>query len=77
MPNSKLTGPCSIHNCDKNSNNFRCLSDRAIEKATTKGNLRRYPYLQQNHQVCFPHYMAIVENPPPLKEREAIEEEDD
>ncbi|CAJ0825461.1 12181_t:CDS:2 [Entrophospora sp. SA101] len=47
MPKSKLTSPCSIHNCDKNSNNFRCLSDRAIEKATTKGNLQRYPYLQQ------------------------------
>ncbi|CAJ0632271.1 12152_t:CDS:2 [Entrophospora sp. SA101] len=25
----------------------KCLSDRAIEKATTKGNLQRYPYLQQ------------------------------
>ncbi|CAJ0831879.1 186_t:CDS:2 [Entrophospora sp. SA101] len=41
MPKPKLTGPCSIHNCDKNSNNFRCLSDRAIEKATTKGNLQK------------------------------------
>nr|CAG8641355.1 11079_t:CDS:2 [Entrophospora candida] len=40
MPKSRLTGPFSIHNCDKNSNNFRCLSDKAIEKATTKGNLQ-------------------------------------
>ncbi|CAJ0839883.1 14386_t:CDS:2 [Entrophospora sp. SA101] len=75
MPKSKLTGPCFIHNCYKNSNNFRCLSDRAIEKATYKGNLQRYPYLQQGQQICFPHYMAIVKNPPSVKEREEREKE--
>nr|CAG8685512.1 1474_t:CDS:2 [Entrophospora candida] len=75
MPKSKLTGPCFIHNCYKNSNNFRCLSDRAIEKATYKGNLQRYPYLQQGQQVCFPHYMAIVKNFPSVKEREEREKE--
>ncbi|CAH1761008.1 14192_t:CDS:2, partial [Entrophospora sp. SA101] len=56
MPKSKLTSPCSIHNCDKNSNNFRCLSDRAIEKATTKGNLQRYPYLQQVETNIIPAF---------------------
>ncbi|CAG8455052.1 21251_t:CDS:2 [Dentiscutata erythropus] len=63
MPKSKINhGPCSIYNCDKSSNDFRCLSNLAIRKASAKGNLRLYPYLQPGYQICSPHYTAIVEN---------------
>ncbi|RIB02682.1 hypothetical protein C2G38_2149885 [Gigaspora rosea] len=63
MPKSKINhGPCSIYNCNKSSNDFRCLSNLAIRKASAKGNLRLYPYLQPGYQICSPHYTAIVEN---------------
>ncbi|CAG8820556.1 46050_t:CDS:1, partial [Gigaspora margarita] len=63
MPKSKINhGPYSIYNCDKSSNDFRCLSNLAIRKAFAKGNLHFYPYLQPGYQICSPHYTAIVEN---------------
>ena len=33
MLKPKLTGPCSVYNCDKNSNNFRCLSEKNYRKS--------------------------------------------
>ncbi|CAG8826175.1 12855_t:CDS:1, partial [Gigaspora margarita] len=63
MPKSKINhGPCSIYNCDKSFNDFRYLSNLAIRKASAKGNLYFYPYLQPGYQICSPHYTAIVEN---------------
>ncbi|CAG8482014.1 hypothetical protein C2G38_2207238 [Gigaspora rosea] len=63
MPKNKINhGPFSIYNCDKSSNDFRCLSNLAIRKASAKGNLRLYPYLQPGYQICSPHYTAIVEH---------------
>ncbi|CAG8812734.1 23296_t:CDS:1, partial [Gigaspora rosea] len=63
MPKQKINhGPCSVYNCVKSSNDFRCLTNLAIRKASTKGNLQLYPYLQPGNQICSPHYTAIVEN---------------
>lgn len=62
MPKKKVNiGPCSVHNCTKNSNDFRRLSDMAIRKASAAGTLQQYSYLQPGQQICLPHYMVIVE----------------
>ena len=53
-------GPCSVHNCDKNSYSFRCLTKLAMNKALVKGIIQQYPYLQTGQQVCNAHYMAFV-----------------
>jgi hypothetical protein len=62
MPQSKLTGPCSVHNCTHEAQKFRRLTEHAWEKALTHGTLQQYPYLQHGQQLCYPfHYLAIVE----------------
>jgi hypothetical protein len=62
MPKKKVNiGPCSVHNCTKNSKDFRRLSDSAVRKASAAGTLQQYSYLQTGQQICLPHYMIIVE----------------
>ncbi|CAG8764537.1 21541_t:CDS:2 [Dentiscutata erythropus] len=64
MPKQKTNqGPCSIHNCDKESTIFRSLTDNAFAKALATGTLQQYSYLQIDQQICNAHYMEIVENP--------------
>ncbi|CAG8505159.1 755_t:CDS:2 [Cetraspora pellucida] len=63
MPRQKInTGPCSIYNCDKNQDNFQCLTQLAMKKAFDKKTIQRYPYLRVGQQVCNSHYMIIVKN---------------
>ncbi|CAG8779685.1 1585_t:CDS:1, partial [Dentiscutata erythropus] len=35
-------------------------------KASAKGNLQLYSYLQAGYQICSTHYIAIVENQLPV-----------
>jgi hypothetical protein len=61
MPNSKLTGPCSVENCVQDTNRFRRITPYAWEKASMHGILKQYPYLELGHQLCYHHYLAIIE----------------
>ena len=60
MPKLKLTSPCSVYNCDKISNNFRCLSEKAIEKVTIKENILIYN--QVNLCIETKYYYIILTN---------------
>jgi hypothetical protein len=39
----------------------RHLTQNAWQKASTDGTLQQYPYLQVGNQLCYQHYLAIVE----------------
>ena len=60
MAPQRLLGTCSIHQCSKNSSNFRRLTQAAYNKAKVNGSLTLYPYLQLHDVICFPHYTFIV-----------------
>jgi len=62
MPPQKLLGPCSVHQCSKNSSDFRRLTEIAYNKAKEHGALILYPNLQLYDIICFSHYISIVEN---------------
>ena len=63
MPKPKTnTGPCSIHDCKKESTEFRRLTENAMAKALAADTLKQYPYLKPDQQICLSHYMAIVES---------------
>jgi hypothetical protein len=62
MPNSKLNGPCSVQGCTNTSSEFRRLTKRALEQASALQTLTQYPYLQLQQEICYLHYMQIVEN---------------
>jgi len=61
MPKSKLNGPCSVQGCTTNSSDFRRLTTKALEKTAALQTLMQYPYLQLHQEICYPHYMQIVE----------------
>jgi hypothetical protein len=61
MPKAKLQGPCAVQGCTNNSNDFRRLTKIAFEKASTRKTLAHYSSLQMHQQICFQHYMQIVE----------------
>jgi hypothetical protein len=61
MPQSKLSGPCSVNNCTLINKGFRRLTDHAWQKALTHKTLQQYSYLQKGQQICYPHYLNIVE----------------
>ena len=75
MPQSKLTGPCSVHNCTQEAKNFCHLTEYAWKKALAHETLQQYPYLQTDQQLCYPfHYLAIVEpDHHELKEKQTAE----
>lgn len=63
MPKAKTNkGPCCVHNCNKESNEFRRLTDNAMAKASAAETLKQYQYLQPGQQICHSHYMTIVES---------------
>jgi hypothetical protein len=45
----------------QNATEFRRLTEKALQKASKHGKLQQYPYLQVGNQLCFSHYLAIVE----------------
>ncbi|CAG8819944.1 15790_t:CDS:1, partial [Racocetra fulgida] len=50
------------YNCDKDSNIFQSLTKLVMKKATIYKTIQQYPYLRIGQQVCYSHYMSIVEN---------------
>jgi hypothetical protein len=51
-----------VQGCTNTSGDFRRLTKRALEQASAFQTLMQYPYLQQQQEICYPHYMQIVEN---------------
>jgi hypothetical protein len=78
MPKQKTNnGPCSIRNCEKESTEFRRLTNNAVAKASAARTLEEYQYLQLGQQICLAHYMAIVEsNRGSQKQEQAPESKD-
>ena len=60
MPPKNL-GPCSIRDCQTNSNQYRRITENALTKAKAKGTFDQYNYLELEMQLCYPHYLSIVE----------------
>ncbi|CAG8565973.1 5467_t:CDS:1 [Cetraspora pellucida] len=61
MPPKKNIGPCSIRNCQSNSNQFCRITKYVLTKIKTKDILNQYNYLEIKMQLCFPHYLSIIE----------------
>ena len=62
--NNSNNGPCKVKDCDKNDPNiykFRKFTQLSKEKAIKTNTYQNYNYLQINDQLCFSHYLSIVE----------------
>ena len=57
----KNKGPCSIQNCNRNSTLFRKITSIAYNKAQNKGILEQYGDLKIGQEICYSHYLDIVE----------------
>ncbi|RHZ85463.1 hypothetical protein Glove_65g108 [Diversispora epigaea] len=57
----KNYGPCSIQNCNLKQNQYRQFTSLAYNKALKKGTYKMYPYLRVGQQLCYSHYLRIVE----------------
>ncbi|CAG8775805.1 7147_t:CDS:1, partial [Dentiscutata erythropus] len=42
-------------------NQYRGITEYALRKAKEKGTFNRYNYLEVGKQLCYPHYLDIVE----------------
>jgi len=58
----KISGPCSVANCDKKAQSFWSLTEAAYSKAIEKQTLIKYTYLEIGAIVCNLHYNDIVES---------------
>lgn len=70
----KNEGPCSIQNCSRNSTMFRKITSIAYKKAQTKGTLKQYDYLKIGQEICYSHYLDIVEPDRHLKKKPLVEQ---
>jgi len=57
----KNLGPYSVHNYQINSNQYRGITTNALRKAKEKGIFNQYNYLEFEKQLCYPHYLSIIE----------------
>ncbi|RIB02068.1 hypothetical protein C2G38_2228885 [Gigaspora rosea] len=57
----KNLGPCSINNCQIRPNQYHGITEYALRKAKEKGTFNQYNYLEVGKQLCYPHYLKIVE----------------
>ncbi|CAJ0637993.1 15855_t:CDS:2 [Entrophospora sp. SA101] len=69
MPHKKLYGPCSVLNCENNSPKFRTFTKVAYRKAVEKGTYPKCNYLKIGQEICFSHYLSIVEPDRSIKYR--------
>ncbi|CAG8570115.1 6087_t:CDS:1, partial [Gigaspora rosea] len=42
-------------------NQYRRITEYALRKAKEKGTFNQYNYLEVGKQLCYPHYLEIVE----------------
>ncbi|CAG8520385.1 8038_t:CDS:1 [Cetraspora pellucida] len=57
----KNLGPCSVRNCQINPKQYCEITDNAFRKAKEKGTFSQYNYLEIRKQLCYPHYLEIIE----------------
>src|SRR5690348_1693205 len=58
----KNRGPCVIPGCTNTDNQFRRLTNYAIDKIRAKDVNNEYGFLKENDQLCYRiHYLNIVE----------------
>ncbi|RHZ78194.1 hypothetical protein Glove_166g229 [Diversispora epigaea] len=57
----KNYGPCSVQNCNLPRDRYRQFTSLAYNKAQKKGTYKTYPYLKIGQQLCYLHYLRIVE----------------
>ena len=60
MPKPKNLGPCIISGC-KNAVKFNKMTNYTIEKIRHKDSERQYDFIKEDDQLCYIHYMEIVE----------------
>ena len=58
----KNYGPCSVQNCNLQQDRYRQFTSLAYNKAQKKGTYKTYPYLRIGQQLCYSHYLQIVES---------------
>ncbi|CAG8833977.1 16276_t:CDS:1, partial [Cetraspora pellucida] len=48
-------------NCQINPKQYREITDNALRKAKEKGTFSQYNYLEIGKQLCYLHYLEIIE----------------
>jgi len=61
MPKPKNLGPCALPDCENTRKEFRKLTSYTIEKIQKKDFEQKYNFLKENDQLCYDHYLRIVE----------------
>ncbi|CAJ0915239.1 1834_t:CDS:2, partial [Entrophospora sp. SA101] len=54
-------GPCFIRNCKIIPKKYHGITANALKKAKEKGTFNQYNYLEVGKQLCYPHYLKIIE----------------
>src|SRR5437588_3952774 len=60
MPKQKNLGPCVISGCE-NAVKFNKMTNYTIEKIRNKDSERKYDFIKEGDQLCYMHYLEIVE----------------
>jgi hypothetical protein len=68
MPKAKNLGPCIIPDC-KNAVKFNKMTNYTIEKIRDKDSEKQYNFIKEGDQLCYTHYMKIVESDSHDKEK--------
>ncbi|CAG8705685.1 3979_t:CDS:1, partial [Dentiscutata heterogama] len=58
---SKYFDHCSIHDCNNDATKFCKLTPIVYKKAKEKGTFKYFQYLKESQELCFKHYLDIVE----------------
>ncbi|CAJ0854249.1 13040_t:CDS:1, partial [Entrophospora sp. SA101] len=61
MPKAKNLGPCIISDCKNTAVKFNKMTSYTIEKIRDKNSERQYDFIKEGDQLCYTHYMEIVE----------------
>ncbi|CAG8489404.1 19502_t:CDS:1, partial [Racocetra persica] len=68
----KNESPCSIQNCSRNFI-FRKITSIAYKKVQTKRTLEQYDSLEIGQEICYSHYLDIVEPDCNFKKKYPVE----
>ncbi len=58
----KNLGSYLIHNCQIKSDQYRGITNNALKKVKEKGTFNQYNYLEVEKQLCYSHYLNIIES---------------
>src|SRR4051794_2764411 len=76
MPKAKNLGPCIIPDCT-NAVKFNKMTNYTIEKVKNKDLEEIYSFIKEGDQLCYIHYLEIVEPDRNDKKRKSTEELND